>query len=353
MDDPRPRDDRALGGHGGLVRLRDRVRRSRQRRAAGVSAVGLGLVCAVGVTAQVWSGPDAAPVAPPDSSLCGTTLPPTGSTGSTGTTLRVTLPGQDRLPTLAGRSLGPWVPVRVDGDPVTDVQVVLVRDDRVVAVADRPALLTSADGDLRVALETAQAGRVDGTGDLTPCPGETTAPGDYAVHAIAGDVVSPAAALTLLPEVAAVTADTPGMRADFPLADVPLVGAEVLDAVHHEGTDVWRVTTSVQGDDALQRAAVALGIDVGDAVWLRMTSGDGTGVDDPSWGDAVLGASRTWLVVAFDTGRGFPDQEGPYRWEGSSGTTLRAVSDRYRVEITEQTGPGGAPSLVYRVERQD
>ena len=68
----------------------------------------------------------------------------------------------------------------------------------------------------------------------------------------------PRASEALLPEQALIAPGTPGLPADFPLAEVPLVGSRVLEA-RTAAIDGWSVTVEVAGDDV---PAVELDLEV-------------------------------------------------------------------------------------------
>lgn len=384
VDGPTPRDPRALGGPGGLVRLRGRVRRARTRRAVARASVGGAAAVALGVggSAADWSrlgggdgrvdgaAPPAAvtdprePVEPSGSALCGADVEDL-ATGPGDLALRLGMPGSGGGGELVGRSLGPLVPVWVTADgpvvlPVRAPEIVLVRDGAVVAVADDAAWLVAGDA----ASEHAVAGLATptGSGALRSCPGTDAeglagavpAPGEYTLLAVAalvdgatgeddaGHVASPAVDVTLLPEEAPLT-DDPDLPADFPLADVPLVGDAVLDVVTG-GLDGWKVTVGVTGTDALQRAATALGVRrLPVTRWEVMTGEDGTRTQDEQTRAALAGAEVTALLAA---GAGADDAD-----LGGSSTSFSLTLRAYDVEVTEQPGPGGRNSLVYRVTR--
>lgn len=383
VDGPTGRDDRALGGTSGLVRLRGRVRRARTRRAVARASVGGAAAVAIGVggSAVGWPRPDDAavdgaaapagaadprePVEPSGSVLCGADVAGL-ATGVGDLRLHLGMPGSDAGGELVGRSLGPQVPVWVTADgpdvlPLRTPAVALVRDGAVVAVADDAARLVAGDA----ASERAVAGLAvpTGSGALRSCPGTDAgglagavpAPGDYALVAVAaladgaeGEdeaayVMSSAVDVTLLPEEAPL-ADDPDLPADYPLADVPLVGDGVLEVIT-SGLDGWKVTVGVTGTDALQRAATALGVrGLPVTHWEVMSGEDGTRTSDEQARAALAG-----VAIAADrtTGGTVSEHAGLAGDDTSFSLTLRG----YHVEVTEQPGPGGRGSLVYRVTR--
>lgn len=388
VDAPGGRDDRALGGPGGLAALRARTRRARVRRAVARASAGtaalVAATLAVGAlgqpgpgqpaTAPTAAGPAAdprRPVRPSDSALCGAAVADLDDAAAD-LVLRLGLPGSDGSGTLVGRSLGAQVPVWVTADgpavlPVRAADVVLVRDGTVVAVADDAAHLVAGDAATDGALADLPAPA--GSGALRSCPGTDAAglagavpsAGAYTLLAVAalgdgaegrddaGHVVSGPVPLTLLPEQGPLTADA-ALPADYPLADVPLVGDRVLSVVT-AGIDGWKVTVAVTGTDALQRAAAALGAPGLPVTPWELVAGDGQGgvaLDEDArarWGraGADLSARRAEDGVGADA---------PYADLGGTNTSFSAwLRAGYDVQVTEQPGPGGVDTLVYRVTR--
>jgi hypothetical protein len=395
-----------LGGPAGTAALRARVRRRRAARTAGRATVGAGAACAVGLGAIGWqraadapppaasassSAPDgsattpkpvlpARPVTPTTSALCGVAvadLPddPGDVTLSLGLPGVVVDAGQ-----LVGRSVGDSVPVwltvpadaggtRTDpsAEYLATAEILLVQDDAVVAVADSAASVLSVDDPTATMLERAQAG-TSGTGDLHACPG--TAPdglagavpaaGEYELRAV-GEltqdggglrrVVSQPVPVTLLPEQELLHADADGLPADFPLAAVPLIGDRVLAASSLPG-GTWQVTVPADGTDALHRAADALGAAIGDVLWDRLTgsSGSGGGAEIDLSG-AAPGAQEAALVLGGARAARMSDDQrgGPFTAFSWGGGSFSVTTDALEIDVTEQSGPGGANSLVYRV----
>ncbi|GEM_PF-2615231 len=401
--DDGPATHRPLGGPGGTLALRARVRRRRAARTAGRATVGAGAACAVGLGAIGWhrtpdtpppaasassTAPDAPaatpnpvlparPVTPSTSALCGlATADLPDDPGDVTVTLG--LPGVDLdAGRLVGRSVGSSVPVWLTvpadaggtaADPsaesLTNAEILLVQDDAVVAVADSAASVVSVDDPTAAMLERAQAGTA-GTGELHACPG--TAPeglagavpaaGDYqllAVGELARDgggrvrrAVSQTVPITLLPEQALLPADADGLPADFPLAAVPLIGDRVL-AASPLGADGWQVTVPADGTDALQRASDALGNVLGSAISNRLTGSTGDVAADLSGAETAAWQAAVTLDTA-RAGRTSDDERGgPYTGYSWGGGSFSLTSDALEIEVREQTD-GGVNSLVYRV----
>lgn len=388
-----PADPRALGGPGGLVALRIRVRRRRAARAAGRAAVGAGAACAVGAGALAWDRggdggplterigdePAAAwapggplPVEPSDSALCGVAVAAlTGDRAADAATLTLGLPGVDvDAGDLVGRSVGPDVPAWLDlspgsGDDLAgEPSVVLVSDEQVVAVAAGVAAVIAAD-DESAAVRVGSPAASTAPGTLRACPGTAheglagavPPAGEYTLRAVAGlgrveggtvrQLVSQPVPVTLLPEQALIAPGTPGLPADFPLAEVPLVGSRVLTA-RTAAIDGWSVTVEVAGDDALQRAADALGLPTGSPeMWQRLTAAEAelTAVQTRAAEAAAEQAGmRASLAAQALEGTRFTNA-------GTSSTGLTASVPGLDIEVRAQTGPGGADTLVYRVTR--
>lgn len=398
--DPRP----PLGGAGGLAALHARVRRRRAARTVGRAGVGAGAVCAVGLGGIGWQraadnpppaasasstttdGPAATPdpvlparpVTPSTSALCGvavTDLP--DDPGDVTLTLGLPEVAVD-AGQLVGRSVGSSVPVwltvpadaggtRTDpsAEYLANAEIVLVRDDAVVAVADSAASVLSVDDPTAAMLERAQAGTA-GTGDLHACPG--TAPeglagavpaaGEYELRAV-GELtrdggglrraVSQPVPITLLPEQELLPADADGLPADFPLAAVPLIGDRVL-AASRLPAGAWQVTVPADGTDALQRASDAIGAGFGDLLWDRLTGGTGRGAETELSG-AVSGAEEAALTIggAREARTSDAQRGGPFTALSWGGGSFSVTTDALEIEVTEQSGPGGANSLVYQV----
>ncbi|HYQ75682.1 hypothetical protein [Cellulomonas sp.] len=389
VDGPTPRDPRALGGPGGLVRLRGRVRRARTRRAVAQASVGGAAAVAIGVggSAVDWSrlgdrdgrvdgaAPPATatdprrPVEPSGSALCGADVADL-ATSAADLALRLGLPGSDGGGELVGRSLGTQVPVWVTAGgpvvlPVRDAEIALVRDGAVVAVAEDAARLVAGDAPSESALAGVAA--PTGSGVLRSCPGTdpeglagaVPAPGDYTLVAVAalvdgatgeddaGHVASPAVDVTLLPEEPPLTGD-PDLPADYPLADVPLVGDEV-QAVITGGVDGWKVTVAVTGTDALQRAATALGVPGLPVTRWELITDEVTLTADEDRRRVQAGSEIAAARAAEAFGAGAAGT-GPTEI-GGSGTSFSLRLRGYDVEVTEQAGAGGGDTLVYRVTR--
>lgn len=390
-----------LGGPGGMVTLRARVRRRRAARAAGRATVGAGAACAVGLGALGWqrtasppppaasassTAPDgttgtpgpvlpAQPVTPSTSALCGVAvadLP--ADPGDLALTLG--LPGVDvQAGQLVGRSVGGAVPVwltvpadagRAASDDsaeyLANAEILLVQDDAVVAVADSAATVVSTDDATATMLDRAQAGTA-GTGELHACPGAAPeglagavpSAGEYELRAVGeftrdggGDlrrIVSQPVPVTLLPEQELMPADAAGLPDDFPLDAVPLIGDRVLAATW-PGTDGWTITVPADGTDALQRAADALGFGYS-SLWDPLTGSD----VDVDLSGAEPGAWEAALSFSMARSARISDRlnDGRYTSAGWGDGTLTLQSDALDIEITEQSGPGAVNSLVYRV----
>lgn len=376
-----------------LAGLTARVRHRRAVRTATTSAVGIGAACAVGAvgTAAWWApGPhddarpaataatpdhgDPVPPAPPvpwsDSALCGALISPT----SGGPTLSLGLPGLDPDLALVGRSIGAvpvWLTVPADESSdsastagLDDAQVVVVSDGRVVAVADDAVTVVSRDPQTMDMLETVQLNRPDGSGDLRSCvaapdgsglAGHVPAAGEYTLHAVADlfegssteevRIVSPGVPLSLLPERPLLGPRTPGLPAGYPLDVVPIIGGTLTDSDHvTSGRETWKVTVEVQGDDALSRAAAALG-STGLGQWNRLTgAGSGTplATDDPVANDPE-GEVRWWRSSG-------PDLLGSRYREGSaSDDTVRLVGTHLTVNVREVRASDEVTTLEYLV----
>lgn len=390
-----PADPGALGGAGGLAALRSRVRRRRAARTAGRAAVGAGAACAVGIGALGWdrardAGPATErpgdelaaawapggplPVEPSDSALCGVAVAALAGDGAAGTddaTLTLGLPGtRADAGDLVGRSVGSQVPTWLDlpagsGETLAgEPSVVLVSDEAVVAVAAGAAAVIATDDEpTEVRLQTPVASTAPGT--LRACPGAAPeglagavpAAGEYTLRTVAGlqrveggavrHVVSQPVPVTLLPEQRLLPAGTPGLPADFPLAEVPLVGTRVLTA-RTAAIDGWSVTVEVEGDDALQRAADALGLPTGSSeMWQRLTAA-GTELSAVQSQAAAAAAEQGGMQA----GLAAQALEGTrFTSAGSSGASLSASVPGLDIEVRAQTGPGGADTLVYEVTR--
>lgn len=382
-------DDR-LGG------LRGRVRRRRAARTATRSAVGVGAACAVGASAAWWPTPaetpapatstsvaengDPVPAPDPvpaaDSALCGTALTP--STG--GDTLALGVPGlTGDAGTLVGRSIGSPIPVWLDlaggassGLSLVGAQVVAVTDGRVVAVADDPATVVSQDPATTTLLAAAQEDSTGGSGALRACPtadasadataglaGAVPPAGEYTLHAVVDladstgsteQLVSRGVALTLLPEQPLTDPSDPRLPDAYPADVIPVIGGTIVSAAHFtDGRESWKVVVDVDGTDALERAAAALGAPrayLGS--WERFT-----GADSPEPLDAQQAATRDAASEAQWWRGGMSWTLGDRYHEGSAdSSTIRLVGSHLTVNLRERALPDGTTTLEYLVTRR-
>lgn len=374
-----------------LAGLTTRVRRRRAARTAATSAAGLGAACAVGAAAVWWppspngdapavaSSPvaengDPVPLAPPvpysRSALCGVELAPTSGAD----TASLGRPGVERDLVLVGRSIGTvpvWLSVRADASSggvatttLADAQVVVVSGGRVVAVADDAATVVSSEPTTLEMLRVAQQSDPAGSGSLEACAaapgpdglaGHVPPAGDYTLHAVvdlvsdsAGGVervVSPGIALSLLPERPLLDPEAPGLPEGIPLDVVPIVGGTVTDGAHFTSNrESWKVTVEVEGDDALSRAATALGsTDLGQ--WAHVSGS----VPDSAVGDEPAGEARWWREPAGGV-------LGSRYSEGSaSEDNVRLVGSHLTVNVRElpgSAGSAGSSTLEYIVSRR-